>query len=272
MNFNTGYFESDTLRVMTFNIRLDVASDGVDRWVNRKGITADVFNKFNVDIAGVQEAVFDQVEDLRELLPGYNWFGVGRENGDKDGEFSAIFYRKSKLELIRGDTFWLSEHPGEAGSVGWDASITRICTWGEFKVLNTGKTFYLFNTHFDHKGKKAREKSAELILSRIKSIANDNTVILTGDFNFNRSSIPYKNIINNKTIMLQDAQFAEGAEVSGPEWTFHGFDSVEENKREKIDFIFINDKVKVLSHSILNYKRDGRYPSDHLPVVAEIVF
>ncbi|HSD62970.1 MAG TPA: endonuclease/exonuclease/phosphatase family protein [Ignavibacteriaceae bacterium] len=272
MNLNVVFQESDTLKVMTFNIRLDVASDGENAWQYRKEIAAGVFNKFNIDIAGIQEALFNQIEDLNKLLPEYGWYGAGRNDGKRDGEFSAIFYRKDKLKLVKGNTFWLSEKPDEPGSVGWDAALTRICTWGEFKDLITGKTFFFFNTHFDHIGEKARENSADLIVFEINKIARGNPVILTGDFNFNDSSLSYKKLINNKLINLKDVRSIAGVKTSGPEWSFHGFNTVQENKREKIDFIFVNDCVKAFSHSILDYSENGRYPSDHLPVTAELEY
>lgn len=256
---------------MTFNIRYDASSDGENRWIYRKDAVSGVFSKFDIDIAGLQEALFNQVKDLGERLPDYNWYGAGRDDGKNEGEFSVIFYKKDKLKLIRGDTFWLSEYPDSSGSVGWDAAITRICTWGEFMDINSGKTFFYFNTHLDHIGETAREKSTELILSKIKIIALGAPVILTGDFNLNRSSVPYKYITSNNIFPLQDAQFVKGVKNSGPDWTFHGFDSVEESKREKIDFIFINSGISVIRHSILNYKLDGKYPSDHLPVAAEVI-
>lgn len=272
LNLHPGFSQSDTLNVMTFNIRLDVASDGENAWQYRKEMAAGIFKKYNIDIAGLQEALYNQIEDLASLLPEYKWVGVGRNDGKKEGEFSVIFYREDKLKLLKGDTFWLSENPDSAGSVGWDAALTRICTWGEFQDLKTGNSFFFFNTHFDHRGEKARENSADLIINKINKIAHNKPVILTGDFNVNDSSLAYKKIINSKMVNLKDAQFTEGVKTSGPSWSFHGFDTVPLNEREKIDFIFINDSIKAISHSVLEYNKNGKYPSDHLPVTAELVF
>jgi endonuclease/exonuclease/phosphatase family metal-dependent hydrolase len=255
---------------MSFNIRLNVASDGENAWQYRKEMAAGIFTTNTIDIGGLQEALYNQIEDLEKLLPDYKWFGVGRNDGKKEGEFSAIFYRKDRLKLLKGNTFWLSENPDSAGSVGWDAALTRICTWGEFQDLKTGNSFFFFNTHFDHQGETARVNSADLIINKINKIAHNRPVILSGDFNVDDSSLAYKKIINNKVVNLKDAQSIEGVKTSGPSWTFHGFNTVPMNERKKIDFIFIGDSIKTISHSVLEYNENGKYPSDHLPVTAEV--
>ena len=271
MNISFSQGQTDTISIMTFNIRLDLPSDSLNSRVHRKEIAADVFNKFNIDAAGVQEALYSQIEDFEKLLPGYKWFGVGRDDGNKGGEFSAILYKKNKLKLLTGNTFWLSETPDAAGSRGWDAAYNRICTWGKFEDINTGQTFFIFNTHLDNSGELARQEGTSLILKRIKKIAGDGAVILICDFNCIKNSVPYNEIQNDKSVNLRDAEFVDGVKKSGPEWSFHGFESVKEKDRIKIDFIFINNKVKVLSHSVLDFKEKGKYPSDHLPVKAGLI-
>ena len=140
------------LNVMTFNIRLNVASDSMNAWPHREHLVASQINFFDVDILGVQEAKPDQMKDLERLLPAYNHIGVARDSGAW-GEYSAIFYKKDRFDLLASSTFWLSPTPHVPASKGWDAAITRIVTWGKFKDKKSGKIFYSFNTHIDHIGK-----------------------------------------------------------------------------------------------------------------------
>ncbi len=131
----------------------------------------------------MQEALHVQMNDLQKALPDFKYAGVGRTDGKQDGEYSAIFYNAKKLQLLESKTFWLSETPTVAGSKSWDAAITRIVTWAKFKDIESSKTFFVFNTHFDHIGKVARRESAKLLLKKINEIAGNSSVIITGDFN-----------------------------------------------------------------------------------------
>lgn len=152
----------EPLNVMTFNIRLNVASDSLNAWPYRKDIAASQVTFFDVHILGVQEALYDQMQDLQQRLPKYKYAGVGREDGKTKGEFSAIFYDTTRLHCWKQATFWLSETPDSAGSKGWDADLPRIVTWCFFEDKISRKKFYAFNTHFDHIGKLARAESAKL--------------------------------------------------------------------------------------------------------------
>lgn len=180
------------LRVMSFNIRFNTARDSANAWPHRKDLAASMIRFHHANLAGLQEALKGQIDDLAERLPGYGWFGVGRDDGRDKGEFSAIFYRRDRFELLEESTFWLSEEPEVIGSKGWDAAITRIVTWGKLRDRSTGKVFFHFNTHFDHRGVRAREESASLLLTKIKEIAGTTPVIVTGDFNSRESSEPYR--------------------------------------------------------------------------------
>ncbi len=156
------------LNVMTFNIRLNVASDSLNAWPYRKDIAASQVNFFDVHILGVQEALYDQMQDLQQRLIKYKHAGVGREDGKTKGEFSAIFYDTTRLKCLKDATFWLSQTPETVGSKGWDAALPRIVTWCFFEDKITHKTFYAFNTHFDHMGKQARAESGKLLLQKVK--------------------------------------------------------------------------------------------------------
>jgi endonuclease/exonuclease/phosphatase family metal-dependent hydrolase len=171
----------NNLSVMTFNIRYDNPGDGENRWQNRKSHVADVLRFFEADVCGVQEALGHQVQELASLLPEYAWTGIGRDSAGT-GEFACIFYKKKNLTLLQSGTFWLNEHPERIGP-GWDANLNRIVTWACFRRAAKGDTIYVFNTHFDHQGQVARRESAKLLLSRLKSIAGNQPVIVCGDFN-----------------------------------------------------------------------------------------
>ena len=259
------------LRVMSFNIRYNTARDSANAWPHRKDMAASMIRFHHADLAGLQEALKGQIDDLVERLPGYGWFGVGRDDGREKGEFSAIFYRKDRFELLEESTFWLSEEPEVIGSKGWDAAITRIVTWGKLRDRSTGKVFFYFNTHFDHRGVRAREESASLLLTKVKEIAGTTPVIVTGDFNSSESSEPYRILTEStSTESLRDARYLSVHGHHGPTGTWSGFE-VAGTPGEKIDHIFVKNGVRVLQHGMLSDTFDGRFPSDHLPVLAEVV-
>jgi endonuclease/exonuclease/phosphatase family metal-dependent hydrolase len=260
-----------SIRIMTFNIRYDEPRDGVNAWPNRKQKVADVIRFHKADIIGVQEALLTQLRDLEKLLPGFAWVGVGRTDGKEAGEYSAILYRKDRFRLIASDTFWLSETPDKVGSKGWDAALPRIVTWAKFSDRVTGKTFVHFNTHFDHVGEKARAESASLILKKAGEIHGKGPFVLTGDLNVRQDSGAYKTIIAGTPIVkVVDARYASVNGHIGGDSTFNGFKELEPGRT--IDHIFVRDGIKVLEHGTLSDRWDGLWASDHLPVIAEIVF
>lgn len=261
------------LRIMTFNIRYNNPNDGENAWPNRKDMVASVIHFHHADLVGVQEALKGQMLDLEDRLPEFAWFGVGRDDGKEAGEYSAIFYNKQRFELLEQNTFWLSETPQILGSIGWDAACVRIVTWGHFRDKKTGAKFYHFNTHFDHRGPAARENSANLIVKKIKEIAGDSPVMLTGDFNFPPTSPLYSIITaiqpDDNRVILYDALKASKQPPHGPDWSSHGW-RPKGKPGQKIDYIFVTKDVNVLQHGVLSDEWNGRYPSDHLPVLAEI--
>jgi len=265
---------NQSIRAMTFNIRLNVQSDSLNAWPYRKDIAASMIQFHQADLIGVQEALMEQVEDLAERLPEYSWFGVGRDDGDKSGEFMAVFYLKKRFKALDHSTFWLSENPEIPGK-GWDAACNRVVTWGKFQDNRTGKVFYHFNTHFDHRGVTARTESAKLLLKQIKDIAGISNVIVTGDFNTVPDSTPYKilthGINQNTGFKIADAKTVSHYPHHGPAGTFTGFKiSNLINNNRPIDYIFVTNNIKVLRHGTLSDTFNGRFPSDHLPVIAEI--
>ena len=169
--FLAGSLMAQELNIMTFNIRYNTAADSLNAWPYRKDKVASQVLFHEAHILGVQEALHDQVVDLQQRLPQYKYAGVGRDDGKEKGEYSAIFYDTTRLQVLQTKTFWLSETPEVPGSKSWDAAITRIVTWIKFRDKKTKKIFFAFNTHFDHIGQVARRESAKILLQKVKEIA-----------------------------------------------------------------------------------------------------
>ncbi|MGE5499502.1 MAG: endonuclease/exonuclease/phosphatase family protein [Syntrophothermus sp.] len=262
------------IRVMTYNIRYagSVKSDSVFAWENRKQMVASTIDFNKAEIVGVQEALKLQLDDFARLLPEYKIIGVGRDDGKEAGEYSAILYRPERFLLLNSATFWLSETPDKV-SRGWDAACNRVVTWGEFKDKLTGKIFFHFNTHFDHIGVQARTRSAELLLKKIEEIAIGRPVVVTGDFNFTSDSKYYGMLTENKenggSGILKDAQKISKNPHYGENISFNDFGR-NTDPENKIDYIFIKNNVEVVNHGIIAQKFNGRYPSDHMPVAADV--
>lgn len=254
------------MNIVSYNIRFNNPDDGINAWPNRIEMVSGLLRFHEADIFGMQEALIGQIEDIEANMPGYEWLGVGRDKGDNSGEFSPIFYRKSKFILLEHGTFWLSETPDEP-SKGWDAAFNRIVTWGKFQSKETGKRFYVFNTHFDHMGVEARKNSATLIRSKIQELSGQSQlpVILTGDFNLTPDTEP---------IALIKKYLSDSREISleppyGPVGTFNEFSPGTEGNN-RIDYIFVNSGVKILKYGVLSDVKENRSPSDHLPVLIRI--
>src|SRR5215204_3034449 len=266
------FSQAQPLNVMTFNIRYNTAADSINAWPNRKDKAASQILFHEAHILGVQEALVGQMQDLQQKLTAYKYVGVGRDDGQQKGEFSAIFYDTTRLQLLQSQTFWLSEQPTVAGSKSWDAAITRIVTWAKFKDRKTRKQFCAFNTHFDHIGQVARRESAKLLLQKIKEIAGKNSIVVTGDFNSKPSDEPIEIILSaNNRDRLTDTKTISALPHYGPAGTFNGFKQ-KETSNEPIDYIFIKNGIKVLKHATLSQSWEGLFSSDHFPVFAELAF
>lgn len=260
----------DHLNVLTFNIRYNNAGDSLNAWPYRKEFAAGQILFHQAHIVGVQEALFGQIEDLQQRLPAFKYLGVGRDDGKQKGEFSAIFIDTTRLKVLSWQTFWLAEKTDVPGIKGWDAAITRIVTWAKLQDRKTKKTFFAFNTHFDHMGKVARRESAKLLVQKIKETAGNAPVILTGDFNAKPSDEPIR-IITDKSnpLHLEDSKELSTSPHYGPTGTFNAFHSKETDDLP-IDYIFMKNGVKVLQHATLSQTWQGRFSSDHFPVFARL--
>ena len=259
------------LRVMTFNIRYNNPGDSLDAWPHRSEGVAALIRFHDPDVVGLQEAQRNQLDDLQRLLPGYAWFGVPRSDGGPRDEHTAILYRADRLEPLARGTFWLSETPDVPASRGWDAALPRNATWGRFRDRLTGDTLLHLNTHFDHMGVRAREESARLMKRWLAANAGGLPVVATGDFNATPESAPIRALVDPSTpLRLVDAIGVSADGAYGPATTWNGFRAIEPNRR--IDFVFVSEGVRVLEHAILSETLpNGRFPSDHLPVLAEVV-
>lgn len=263
---------AQSIKVMSYNIRLDVASDGVNQWSNRTEKLPALIQKYDPDLVGLQEAMHHQLMKILEVLPQYGYIGVGRDDGKEKGEYSAILYRKSRFNVEWDRTTWLSETPEEPGSKSWDAAITRVLTRASFVDRLTSKTFLYYNTHFDHIGKEARKNSIPIIQKAIEfektyvfDVPAVERVIITGDFNSQPTEEPYKAMVASKE--YKDARPAKSTQgtfctfaVNGPPCTL-------------IDHIFYSRKGwKLKNYKVITDNDGTYYPSDHLPVMAEFTF
>jgi endonuclease/exonuclease/phosphatase family metal-dependent hydrolase len=259
-----------TVHVTSFNIRYGTADDGGNAWPHRKELVYDVIRGQDSDFVGLQEALRFQINAIRESVPDYDEVGVGRDDGKEAGEYSAILYKSDRWRAEDSGTLWLSDTPDVPGSMTWGNEITRIATWGRFVEIETGRTIWLFNTHFDHVSQPSREKSAELLASRIAKRRSDDPVIVTGDFNAgeaNPAILYLKNATKRSPVTLVDT-FRVLHPDEQPVGTGGGFEGLRDGP--KIDYVFAEPDAKVRKAGIIRDHRNGRYPSDHFPVYAEI--
>ena len=257
--FNSCSRSSENINIMTYNIRLDTEADGINMWENRKEGVLSLIKEESVDILGIQEGLPSQIEYLSKQLDGYSMIGEGRDGGN-NGEYSAIYYNDKKMNLIETETFWLSETP-EIPSIGWDAAIKRIVTVGLFRMKDSDLELLVYNSHFDHIGKIAREKSVGVILNHIKENNYQNRpLIVMGDFNANPDDIP---------IELLSEELDDSFKIlptENPIGTFNGFD-LDSKLLDRIDYIFTKN-IKITNYRHIDKKlSSGLWPSDHLPIL-----
>jgi endonuclease/exonuclease/phosphatase family metal-dependent hydrolase len=249
------------LRVMTFNVRLLTPNDGANNWDARRDLVIDMLRDEAPDVIGTQELFKRQGDDIVERLPQFVWFGAGRDGGHAD-EHMGVFYRKDRLRVLESGNFWLSDTPDVPGSRTWGNLYPRMVTWARFERLADGATFVLYNTHLPYRDidEPVRIRCAKLIRARMEKLAATERVILLGDFNTTPSSVVYTSL----TDWLTDA-WTSAPTRSGPEGTFHGFTGKPERR---IDWILVRG-LKANRVQTVTTERDGRYPSDHFPVIAE---
>lgn len=259
-------FCQDQIKVMSYNIRLDVAADGENRWDARKDKVASLINYYEPDFMGGQEVQHHQLQYLLQNLTGYAFTGVGRDDGKEAGEYSCIFYKKDKFRLLTEGTFWLSPTP-EKPSKGWDAAYNRVCSYGLFQNKKTKQKFWIFNTHLDHVGKEARLKGVQLIMEKMAQLNTKNyPAVLTGDFNSHPEDAPIQFAITKMQNSRSISKLVHGPLDTWEDFKFH------DKLDGCIDYIFTsnNEKLSVAKFATITDSYDLKYPSDHLPVLATI--
>ncbi len=254
---------AQSISVMSYNLRLSLASDGEDAWDARKPDVAQLIQHYQPHFLGVQEALPQQVDYLDSALVNFAYIGVGRDDGERGGEFSAIYYDTTRFALLAERTVWLSPKPETPGK-GWDAAYPRVCTYGSFVDRWTRDTVWVFNTHFDHVGELARQESADLIIETISRVVGPRgRIILTGDFNLEPRTAPMQKLAAHLTDTHTHA-----LHFYGPEGTFNGF-KLDEWPSRRIDYVFTRGfKIASTVHIDDRRHRGGRWISDHLPVLA----
>lgn len=289
----SGLYAQD-LYVGQYNIRNANEKDARagNGWERRCPVVCGIIGVESFDIFGAQEVFHSQLEDLREALPQYESIGVGRDDGKKAGEYAPIFYKKDRIRCLASGTFWLSETPEVAGSKGWDAKYPRICTWGRFKDLKSGKKFWMFNLHMDHRGVEARRQSCHLVLEKVKQMCGKQPYILVGDFNVDQKNEIY-NIIADSGVFHDSYQTAQ---VRFAETGPMNYFKPDFKTDRRIDHVFLSPKLKALDYAVLTYSyweevepdekakadiaagKEGvvvhkqRLPSDHYPIGVHIEY
>lgn len=262
------FSNAQSLKIMTYNIRLDINVDGKNAWPFRKEFLTSQIQFYEPDIFGIQEAKPNQVIDIAYALSKYSYVGIGRD-GEGNGESSNIYYKKDRFILKESNTFWLSETPDKI-SKGWDAAFNRVCTYALLNDIITNKYIWVFNTHLDHIGEVAKTKGIELILSKIAALNTQNyPVVFMGDFNSEPDTeriIALKNQMDDSRTISEEKPF-------GPSGTFNGF-KFKKPVKVLIDYIFIskNSGLKVNKYAVLSDSKELKYPSDHLPVFIKLSY
>lgn len=262
--------KSPSLKIMTYNLRYDNPDDGINAWPKRNANVALLIKKYNPDLLGIQEGLHHQLRNLDSLLKDYAWVGVGRDDGKTKGEYAAIFYRKSRFKLLDQGSFWLSETPAKAGSIGWDAACVRIVSWAKFFDKMAKRVVFHFNTHFDYKGIIAQRESAALLAKMADSIAKNEAKIYTGDFNTPiTDSCMIRLISPAEKYPVKDSRQISANPSSGPNYSYVSFDP-DFTPTVLIDHILVSKQFNVKTHHVCNEKYGNWYPSDHLAVVVEL--
>ena len=257
---------SQHLTVGTYNIRYDSPGDSGNLWVDRGPVVANLIRFYDFDILGTQEGLKNQLDDIENSLEYYARYGSGRDDGKDKGEHSAIFYKKEKFTLLDSGDFWLSETPDKP-SLGWDATCcNRICSWVYLEIKSSHKKFYFFNAHFDHQGVIARKESSKLVIRKINEIAGGAPVIFAGDLNGSRETEWYHTIASSQTLTDTYSSTNHPYANNG---SFNGFGR-NLGTKDIIDHIFSTQHFETHRWGVLTDTYDGKFPSDHFPILAEV--
>lgn len=257
--------EPMTLTVMTYNLRY-ASPQPPNSWPQRRPAAKAMLAALAPDVIGTQEGLYEQLKDLHEDLPGFEQIGLGREGGSR-GEFMAIFFRRERFDPLEYDHYWLSDTPDVIGSASWGNSVRRMVTWVRFRERASSQQFYFVNTHFDHQSQDAREKSAELLLARVRALKTELPVIVVGDFNAAAgANKAYDTLVGSDYFVDTWTSAAQRGAAVG---TFHNYRGPREGG-PRIDWILSHGPVESLSTEVVTFQLEGQYPSDHFPVIAKL--
>jgi endonuclease/exonuclease/phosphatase family metal-dependent hydrolase len=248
---------------MSFNVRYANPGDGVNQWGGRKQLVVDTIKQFNPDVLGLQEPLPAQMTDLQNALPDYTLVGCGRDDGQKAGEFTAMLVRSNRFDIVEQGKFWFSDTPDEAGSIGWGATLPRLCVWARLADRQSeNRSFVAYNTHFDHRSRESRSKAAAAIASHLATHHQQLPCVVMGDFNTSLANGALQKLVDGQVKLAETFK----AEPGQPVGTFNGFRG--EATGEKIDYVLATSHWSVVESAIDRTSREGRYPSDHFPVTA----
>ncbi|MBA4106821.1 MAG: hypothetical protein C0485_13790 [Pirellula sp.] len=268
-------YAATPIKTMSFNIRYDTSSDGVNAWntgtIPRRTLAVQVIDDFAPDILGVQEALRNQVLNLKADLPEFDFYGVGRDNGIQSGEHSAIYYRSDRFTRTNQGTFWLTLTPDRPSRYP-GACCNRIASWAVLQdKLDGNREYFVLNTHWDHQITAANDHSATLIRERLGLLSGGRPMIVMGDLNSTESSTAYRRLIGLEDptgLQLIDAYRDMTPTIGRDEATFHGYSGGTRGSR--IDFVLHDESFETLDATIIRTSYAGRYPSDHFPVTATL--
>lgn len=240
-------------KIMTFNIRIDVAVDKENGWPFRKEAVARYINKEKPIILGIQEANQKMMNELMSLLPMYDFIGIPREEGT---EYSAILYLKEVAKCTLSNTFWLSDTPLKSSKYT-ESAFPRIATYGRFIIY--GKEYVFINTHLDYLKEEIAFKQIQVLQKETDGLSEE--MILMGDFNFPPQSMIHKFLTSHGWILPYKEDCLSQA-------SFHAFEGVKTGM--PIDYIYGKKKVHFLQVKIDQDTVNPICLSDHYPVIAFI--
>jgi endonuclease/exonuclease/phosphatase family metal-dependent hydrolase len=242
------------------------SNDESNGWELRRDLVAEIFCRYSPDIVGTQEGYWPQIEQLHEMLPEYGFMGAGRDDGDREGETCAIFYRRALLTPGVSGTFWFSDTPEIPGSRHAECNHARICTWATF-ASSASTPFTVYNVHLDHESQAARAQSVEILRERVHAAGAPLPSIAMGDFNMTPDNAAYRAMLETPSPAFNDS-FALMHPEPIPDGTFHGFTGRTDMGR--IDYIFVSKNMDIIESEIIKDSFGGRYPSDHFPILARL--
>ncbi len=263
----TGCAVPEPFRVMSFNVRYATEADGENRWEARREQVYEVIRRRQPAVVGLQEVLAGQADEIRAAFPDYAFVGVGRRDGKRAGEMVPILVDRERFDVVKHGHFWLSPTPEKVGSVGWDAALPRMATWVELRFKEAPmRKVRVVNAHFDHQGERARLESAKLLREFVDTANGGTPVIVVGDFNCAPGSPPHRVLCGGADAEVVDAHAC--MPLRKKTGTYHGFTG--EGRGERIDWILIKGKMEPTEADVDTSGREGRYPSDHFPVWAEV--